>query len=70
MDDSEYYERAKEKVEEKKNFHNHLRSYIIVNLIMLFFYLFQIMLGFFEEFQLSCKYNLIRQVFSKTGKWV
>lgn len=36
MDESKYYERAKEKVEEKKKFHNHLRSYIIVNLIMLF----------------------------------
>lgn len=36
MSDSKYYERAKEKVEEKKSFHNHLRSYIVVNLIMLF----------------------------------
>lgn len=36
MSDSKYYERAKEKVEEKKKFHNHLRSYIVVNLIMLF----------------------------------
>ena len=36
MNDSKYYERAREKVEEKKKFHNHLRSYIIVNLIMLF----------------------------------
>ena len=36
MDDSKYYERAREKVEEKKKFHNHLRSYIIVNLIMVF----------------------------------
>ena len=36
MDESEYYERAKEKVIEKKKFHNHLRSYIVVNLIMLF----------------------------------
>lgn len=36
MNESKYYERAKEKVEEKKKFHNHLRSYIVVNLIMLF----------------------------------
>lgn len=36
MSDSKYYERAREKVEEKKKFHNHLRSYIIVNMIMLF----------------------------------
>lgn len=36
MDEHKYYERAKEKVEEKKSFHNHLRSYIITNLIMLF----------------------------------
>lgn len=36
MNDSNYYERAREKVEEKKSFHNHLRSYIIVNMIMLF----------------------------------
>ncbi|MEM1124453.1 MAG: 2TM domain-containing protein [Bacteroidota bacterium] len=36
MSDSKYYERAKEKVAEKKKFHNHLRSYIVVNLIMLF----------------------------------
>ena len=35
MGDSRYYEKAKKKVEEKKKFHNHLRSYIIVNLIML-----------------------------------
>lgn len=36
MSDSRYYEKAREKVEEKKKFHNHLRSYIIVNMIMLF----------------------------------
>ncbi|MEM6321616.1 MAG: 2TM domain-containing protein [Bacteroidota bacterium] len=36
MDDNRYYERAKKRVEEKKNFHHHLRSYIVVNLIMLF----------------------------------
>ena len=36
MNDSKYYQRARERVEEKKKFHNHLRSYIIVNLIILF----------------------------------
>jgi hypothetical protein len=36
MDDSHYYKKAKKKVEEKKKFHNHLQSYIIVNLIMVF----------------------------------
>ena len=36
MSDSKYYEKARERVEEKKKFHNHLRSYIIVNMIMLF----------------------------------
>lgn len=34
--ESKYYEKAKKKVEEKKKFHRHLQSYIIVNLIMVF----------------------------------
>lgn len=34
--ESEYYEKAKKKVDEKKKFHRHLQSYIITNLIMVF----------------------------------
>jgi len=36
MNNSKYYKKARQKVEEKKKFHNHLRAYIITNLIMLF----------------------------------